>query len=408
MRGSGEGIPQLQKILRYFTSIINIDVSYYCNQTADLVLPSLSEKNFIMLASLAKNIFQNEPTVLDIQKEVIVVGDLHGHLMDLFRILKKFGFPPKRSYLFLGDIVDRGEFSTETLMLILLLKVLHSDHVYLIRGNHEFADVTECAGFTKELMSIYDSLELKDTILNMFTYIPIGATIFKKCFCVHGGIGPDFTDLSQLKQFRKPVEDSIGTLVETCVWSDPLPNGLGYLESNRGGGYVFGDDVFAKFMRENSLDLFIRAHECVLEGVMPIFGKRFLTVFSASNYCNVANNMAGVCRVSGQLGCVRHEITTFEPLRYVMRHEARFTTDYSLRVTPPLTPRLPSAPKRDFGSSTPNTPRRPSMPAPKDDGDAPFRRRQRELPPVPRPRTSGKAMNLVRPNLDPRRHSMYL
>lgn len=62
---------------------------------------------------------------------------------DLIEIFRIGGYPPHTNYLFLGDYVDRGLFSVETISLLTCLKLRYPDRVQLIRGNHESRAVTQ-------------------------------------------------------------------------------------------------------------------------------------------------------------------------------------------------------------------------------------------------------------------------
>lgn len=78
-----------------------------------------------------------EQNVLELQQEIIVVGDLHGQFYDLLEMFKVSGFPPDKTFLFLGDYVDRGRDSIETFLLLISYKIKYPERVFLLRGNHE-------------------------------------------------------------------------------------------------------------------------------------------------------------------------------------------------------------------------------------------------------------------------------
>ncbi len=63
----------------------------------------------------------------------IGVGDIHGQYSDLLRLFEYGGFPPEANYLFLGDYVDRGKQSLETICLLLAYKVCGPGHQSVVR-----------------------------------------------------------------------------------------------------------------------------------------------------------------------------------------------------------------------------------------------------------------------------------
>uniref|UniRef100_A0A8R7ULM5 Serine/threonine-protein phosphatase n=1 Tax=Triticum urartu TaxID=4572 RepID=A0A8R7ULM5_TRIUA len=114
-----------------------------CNEIADL-------------CDSAERIFSSEPSVLQLKAPIKIFGDLHGQFGDLMRLFDEYGSPSTAGdiayidYLFLGDYVDRGQHSLETMSLLLALKVEYPQNVHLIRGNHEAADINALFGFRIE------------------------------------------------------------------------------------------------------------------------------------------------------------------------------------------------------------------------------------------------------------------
>lgn len=132
----------------------------------------LQEYEIKFLCTKAREIFINQPILLELEAPIKIcgarcspaagrrvligwcgtTGDIHGQYYDLLRLFEYGGFPPEANYLFLGDYVDRGKQSLETICLLLAYKIKYPENFFVLRGNHECASINRIYGFYDECM----------------------------------------------------------------------------------------------------------------------------------------------------------------------------------------------------------------------------------------------------------------
>ena len=201
------------------------------------------------------------------------------------------------NFVFLGDYVDRGYFSLETLTLLLCLKAKYPDKITLVRGNHESRQITQVYGFYEECVQKYGNTSVWKACCQVFDFMTLGAIVDGKVLCVHGGLSPEIRTLDQVRVVARAQEIPHEGAFCDLVWSDPEDVET-WAVSPRGAGWLFGDKVATEFCHVNGLSLIARAHQLVNEGYKYHFKNQdVVTVWSAPNYCYRCGNMASVCEI---------------------------------------------------------------------------------------------------------------
>lgn len=271
---------------------MTLDIKQILSSLWECKLPTREGASLIFKKS--QEILLQEKNILQIPFPITICGDIHGQFHDLLELFSIAGKPPEQNFIFLGDYVDRGYYSTETLLLLLALKILYPKRIYLLRGNHESKQVTEDYGFYEEIMRKYkNDSELYHESLSVFNALPLSALIGGCVFCVHGGLSPNLKslkDINDLNRFMEPPQEG---LFSDLLWSDPCEQD-GWNQSPRGAGCLFGEDVTEEFIRNEKLKFICRAHQLSENGYEEWFGGKLYTVWSAPNYCYRGGNLASV------------------------------------------------------------------------------------------------------------------
>ncbi|XP_074567378.1 serine/threonine-protein phosphatase PP1-like [Curcuma longa] len=262
----------------------------------------LTEAEIHQLCVASREIFLAQPNLLELEAPIKICGDIHGQYSDLLRLFEYGGFPPSANYLFLGDYVDRGKQSLETICLLLAYKIKYPENFFLLRGNHECASINRIYGFYDECKRRF-SVRLWKVFSDCFNCLPVVALIDNKILCMHGGLSPDLSRLEQIKTIHRPCDVPDSGLICDLLWADPGRDVEGWGENDRGVSWTFGADTVTDFLARHDLDLVCRAHQVVEDGYEFFADKQLVTIFSAPNYCGEFDNAGAMMSVDETLMC---------------------------------------------------------------------------------------------------------
>lgn len=248
------------------------------------------------------------PLQADRKYELIILGDLHGcysclkaALMqcDFFAKVEAFRLDPKHNpdpkLVLLGDYIDRGRFSYNgVLRTVMQLYNTAPDHVYPLRGNHEY--YLEYQGRiyggvrpAEAINTLINHMpqEMFESYMKMFESLP-NVLLFDEIMFVHAGIPRD-ADMRERWRDLSTLNDP--DMRFQMLWSDPsaaefIPDEL-QAENAR---FPFGRRQFEAFMTRIGCKTLVRGHEKVVEGFRNVYaeaaGPALLNVFSAGGKTN--------------------------------------------------------------------------------------------------------------------------
>jgi protein phosphatase len=230
-------------------------------------------KNKKFLKEIVK-ILSWENKIIYIKKanKVIFVGDTHGDWEVSQKIIKNY-LRSGDIIVFLGDYIDRGEYSKENLDFLLKTKVQNPNQIYLLQGNHEGYPILKFSP-----ANFWESLNNKDYQLyaSILEKLPL-VIVVKDIIALHGA-------LPEIKNLREINKITLGSEIWLQItWGDFEEIPGRYLGVDPFSGRPkFGQDWFFEKMKKFKKKVLIRSHQPDCPQFM--FDERCLTIFSSSAY----------------------------------------------------------------------------------------------------------------------------
>ncbi|PAV82284.1 hypothetical protein WR25_03179 [Diploscapter pachys] len=244
-----------------------------------------SFNELLCLFDEAMDVFCAEPTLIKLDSEVIVLGDIRGSYLDLHRWLSLVGWPPRTKLLFLGGIVDNADLgSMECMALLAALKVAFPNHVYILRGATETLHFTPGTRFHKKT-----SNALSGCMSRMWSHMPYAAIIHNHVLCVPSGISHLVKSLTDLETLPRPVRcDSMTFVQKHLVFSVPSSKVHMYRpRRHESRGDVYGSSAVSRICADLRVKTIIRGHSVLKKGFCISWNQRLISIWSspASHGC---------------------------------------------------------------------------------------------------------------------------
>jgi protein phosphatase len=144
----------------------------------------------------------------------------------------------------------------------------------------------------------------------MFELLPLAVLVDGKILCVHGGIGSSVSKLLDITSIKRPVQiiQDVRTteqqIILDLLWSEYSDDINDFtINEERDitkSGFIlkYGKDRVNKFLQDNKLSLLITSHQVIGEGIKSFNNDKVLMVYSATNYMDKYNNIAGMVNIT--------------------------------------------------------------------------------------------------------------
>lgn len=237
--------------------------------------------------------------IIDCSSSIMVIGDLHADYLSLKKIIKIKLELPETVLIFLGDYVDRGSFSNEVLILVILLNLIFPSTIFLLPGNHELYHYFNYQNpqFWNQIGKISSIFE---PIKSLIENIPLIIS-FKKILFIHGGMFDFDFNKNKDKEFvfkmqnnqELKLKDFINLdnkKIFDIVWADYVDNYDDKIYSMSLGRPVKTDKDIQKLQNYLNINLIIRGHQSSLKGIS--FDENVITLLTSSLY-SIYGNIKG-------------------------------------------------------------------------------------------------------------------
>jgi protein phosphatase len=229
--------------------------------------------NLEELADKASKILEKETRLIHLpsQGKVVFVGDTHGDLNASQEVIRRYLKKPYR-IVFLGDYVDRGNYSQENIQYLLMLKLEHPEEIFFLTGNHEGFMVKEFypANFWSSI-----SFEERKKYGILFSRFPFAATTQNGMLALHGAL-PELESIEEINLIQLGDDNW-----DRIVWGDFVENEMDIL-GDLWGRPQFGRQYFNRLMDQYQKQVLVRSHQP--HAPVMMFNKRCITIFTSHAY----------------------------------------------------------------------------------------------------------------------------